>query len=305
MDNKPFTSERLSKLKEVAVHSPAKLNIFLQVTGKRDDGYHDLNSLMVPISLADEMKFDITEGSGVTCTVNSDFPYDIPTDDTNLAVKAARLYLEEIGISKKISIHIDKKIPVGAGLGGGSSNGATTLCVLNDALGGGYEGRLSKEGVLELAAELGSDVPFFIDCHASIATGRGEKLDATDFPETNFILINPMVTVSTADVYSSLDLTKTRENNILTYSSTDSNSLNYIVNLLSNDLEMAVLDSYPIIGDLKEALINEGALGSLMSGSGSTVFGVFSGREDAARAYMSLKDKYKDFFICHAVSIGQ
>lgn len=297
--------------------SPAKINIFLQVPFKRDDGYHEVNSLMVPVSLFDIITITISEGSGIKCSVkeggvDSKLQSDIQIP-MNIATEAAKLYLEkaqsrpEIGehlvhdISGYcIDIEIEKNIPIGAGLGGGSSNGATVLLMLEEMLKAGF----SETELMEMAGELGSDVPFFIPCKAAVVTGRGEILNPVDFPKSHFILINPLVNVSTALVYKNLDLTKNHKNNTLTYSGKSADVVDYLAELLYNDLEEGVIDEHPIIGELKLGLRGQGALGSLMSGSGSTVFGIFSDKEMAKEALKFLTVKYRNCLVYQVESIG-
>jgi 4-diphosphocytidyl-2-C-methyl-D-erythritol kinase len=266
--------------------SPAKINLFLRVLGKRPDGYHEIRSLIQPVSLFDELTIELLEGDSVGG------PIKVTTDSTeapggagNLAHKAAAEFIKAAGVKKRISIHINKKIPVGAGLGGGSSNAATVLMALNDLLGAG----LSEARLMELASELGSDVPFFILGGAAIAEGRGEVLRRVEVPPYSYLLVNPGFTVPTAWVYNNLSLTKTGEDNILSYSD---ESFRDIVNLkdsLANDLETVTVEHYPEISALKDALVKNGASVSLMSGSGPTVFGLFTTQDVAKEAYGSLK----------------
>ncbi len=284
--------------------SPAKINIFLQVLSKRDDGFHELNTLMVPVTLFDNIIITISDGYGVKCTLSEGGVYSDVDIPMNIVVKAANIYLSKARPTHDITdyfvdIEIEKNIPIGAGLGGGSSNAATVLLMLEEMLKVGF----SKDELMEMAGELGSDVPFFIPCKPAIATGRGEILSSVEYPESHFILINPVLNISTADVYGNLDLTKKGENNILSYSGVSSNPLNATKELLINDLEPLVIEKHSIIGELKDALIEEGALGSLMSGSGSTVFGVFENIKDRDKAYDRLKIKYKDLKVFSVDSI--
>lgn len=262
--------------------SPAKVNLFLKVLSKRPDGYHEILSLMQPVSLYDEVTIEVEEGDGIL--VSTDHA-GVPSGKDNLAYRAADLVLREAGLKRKVSIFIGKKIPVGAGLGGGSSNAATVLMGLNSFLGS----PVKEQRLMELGASIGSDVPFFILKSPAMATGRGEVLKRVKLPRYSYVLLNPGFHVSTAWVYNNLDLTKKSEDNILMYSEETLGSVHDIKDFLHNDLEAVTAGRYPEISAIKGALVEAGALGSLMSGSGPTVFGVFSEPGKAAEAFQRLK----------------
>ncbi len=264
--------------------SPAKVNLVLRVLGKMPDGYHEIYSVMQPISLYDEITIDVRDGEGVR--VVSDSP-SIPSDSSNLAGRAAIAFLKRIGCKKAIDISIKKNIPVAAGLGGGSSNAATVLMALNGLLGTG----LGDSALMELARPLGSDVPFFILRGAAVATGRGELLERAAMPNFDYVLINPGFQVSTAWVYGNLDLTKRSENNRLLNSVEVVASTEGLKQFLINDLEAVTIRKYPEVLRLKEVLLDNGAVAALMSGSGPTVFGVFSDSQRADEARDILRGK--------------
>ncbi len=262
--------------------SPAKVNLILRVIKKREDGFHDIFSVMQPVSLFDHISIEVKEGDSIS--VSSDRT-DLPADSSNLAYRAARLFFDLTGIKKSAAIHIQKNIPVGGGLGGGSSNAATVLIGLNGLTGAG----LSEKELMDESSKLGSDVPFFILKGAAVATGRGEVLKKITLPRFNYVLVNPGLHVSTAWVYNNLDLTKKVEDNILSYSEAGLWEGERIKRLLVNDLEPVTAKRYPVISELKRELDGLGALGALMSGSGPTVFGVFPDRDSALSAFKSLK----------------
>lgn len=262
--------------------SPAKVNLFLKVLSKRPDGYHELRTLMQPVSLYDEIFISIEEGRGITVTAGAE---NVPDGEENLAWRAARLVMDRAG-EKKVSIEINKKIPVGAGLGGGSSDAATTLMAVNALLGAG----LSDGELMDLGAKLGSDVPFFILKGPALAAGRGEVLQKITLPELFYVLVNPGFHVSTAWVYGNLNLTKKPENNTLPYSERGF-AVEDIRQYLENDLERVTAGKYPEISRLKGLLLEAGALGALMSGSGPTVFGVFSSEQGARTAFEKMRGK--------------
>lgn len=263
---------------------PAKVNLFLKVAGKRGDGYHEIRSLMQPVGLFDEIILAVSEGDGITlkCGVDS-----VPSGPENLAWKAAVLFLKETGIKRAVSIILKKRIPSGGGLGGGSSDAAGILTGLNTILRAG----LKEERLKAMAAGLGSDVPFFILRGPALASGRGEILERITLPRLYYVLVNPGLHISTAWAYGNLDLTKKTKDNILIVSKGLAKSKEKIAGLLENDLEGAVMGEYPVIAVLKSLLKKAGAEGALMSGSGSTVFGLFFKEREAAEAITRLKGK--------------
>jgi 4-diphosphocytidyl-2-C-methyl-D-erythritol kinase len=267
-------------------HAPAKVNLFLRVLGKRPDGYHELSTLMQPVSVFDELQISVSEGEGIVVESNSP---EAPGGPENLAYRAASLFLQSTGLRRRVEISVKKVIPVGAGLGGGSSDAATVLMALSEMAGIW----LPDGALMELAARLGSDVPFFILKGPALAAGRGERLKRARLPEFHYVLVNPGFHVSTAWVYSSLGLTKAGENNNLLYSYEVPASREGLIEALVNDLEAVTARKYPEISGLKEMLMGKGAHGALMSGSGPTVFGVFYSRGEAERAYEALAEEIK------------
>ena len=267
--------------------SPAKINLFLHVCGKRPDGYHELFSLMCRITLFDELLLQIGKGEKIEIHCSHS---DIPEDDTNLAHRAACLFQSKLGSTQGVRIHLDKKIPVGAGLGGGSSNAASILMALNI-----YHGRpFSREQLMELGLSLGADVPFFIFQKPAIATGIGEKLEAFEGAlPYHILLIYPGFNVSTAETYQNLNFGLTNEQKKPTSNDLKRNRFDPAYHLI-NDLERVTAQKHPEIGLAKEKLLNLGAIGALMSGSGPTVFGLFDNTETAKVARQSLAAE-KDF----------
>lgn len=264
------------------IRAPAKINLRLRVVGKRKDGYHLLDTIMVPVSLYDEI--EITKAKGdrkvkVTC----DDPL-VPQGRKNLVYQAAVLLLEKSGIHAQVRIHIRKRIPVGAGLGGGSSDAAATLIGLNRLLGL----RLPARKLEKLSLSLGADVPFFIRARPVRARGIGERLSALrKLPRLWAVILYPKFPVSTAWVYGKLRLKLTKPS-----ANTSINSLlgnaDGLRKLLVNDLEAVTMGRYPQIELLKSRLTQEGAIGALMSGTGSSVFGIFNSRLKAEQAFNRL-----------------
>lgn len=260
---------------KLLLKAPAKVNYRLDVLGKRADGYHDLRMVMQRVDLCDEIEIALTDMPGIRVTCGSN---GVPDGPGNIAWRAADALVRLSGKEVGIEIHIRKKIPVAAGLGGGSSDAATVLMGVNQLL----ELGLSDERLMEIGVKLGADVPFFIFKKAALAEGIGDKLTALDqVPSLWVVLVNPGIHVSTAWVYQNLRLTSERPVTIIRRSY---GSAAEICELLSNDLEPVTCGKYPLLDELKDLLLAAGARGSLMSGSGSTVFGLFEEEKTARQA---------------------
>jgi 4-diphosphocytidyl-2-C-methyl-D-erythritol kinase len=263
------------------ISAPAKINLFLQVLGHRDDGYHELRTLMGCIGLHDTLVLRMgTSRNAIICS----HP-DVPADETNLALKAALAYNRALAdktslIPLNLSIELIKRIPVGAGLGGGSSDAAAVLNGLNRY----YNNPLSDEKLHALALSLGADVPFFVHGQPAIATGVGEHLELyTGLSPWGVVVVYPGFGLSTAEVFKNLNLRLTKCEKQLRYFPFKYGKID-IARHLCNDLETVAVHRFPVIETIKKELLNQGALGSLMTGSGSAVFGLFSDLEAAHRA---------------------
>lgn len=262
-------------LQSVTLQAPAKINYRLDVIGKRPDGYHELRMIMQRVNLCDEVSISLSATPGIRVVCGS---AAVPDGEGNIAWKAARAMLELSESCLGVDIAIVKNIPVAAGLGGGSSDCAAVLMGLNELLGLA----LSTERLMEVAVGLGADVPFFIFQKTAIAEGIGEKLSPLlSAPSLWVVLVNPNVPVSTAWVYGNLQLTQKEPLATLPNSFDDITS---ICAVLSNDLESVTLPAFPVIGEIKERLVAMGAAGAMMSGSGPTVFGLFSDEAEACGA---------------------
>ena len=264
--------------------APAKINWSLYVLDKRADGYHNILSLMQCIGLYDTLTFCHSEQLEVVSDM------EIPIEQ-NLVFKAARILQQVTATKKGARIELKKEIPSGAGLGGGSSDAACTLAGLNKLWGLG----LDRPGLKEIGCTLGSDVPFFFDCPSAMAGGRGEILTPVDIVTAyTLLLIKPLVSVSTACAYGAVDwskrlveLTKTGNNvdNIkLIFEALNTGDFAALKLLAHNDFEDCVIQQYPVIGILKQGLLDDGADLALMSGSGSAVFGLFKDGQSAEKA---------------------
>ncbi len=268
--------------------SPAKINLCLHVLGRRLDGYHELAMAMQRVNLYDQIRIEVTAGDGIQVECDS---LALADGEENIAACAARLILKEAQLERAVCISIEKNIPVAAGLGGGSSNAATVLTGMNQLLVLG----ISIERLMALGAQLGADVPFFIHAAPAWATGTGTELQLLPpLPEVAYLLVNPKIAVSTASVYQNLQLTKGGElANLPRFSVVTREDL---CAALHNDLERVTLERYPLLAEIKQLLLDKGAAGSLMSGSGATVFGVFPDFAAATCAAKELAEEYDWLF---------
>jgi 4-diphosphocytidyl-2-C-methyl-D-erythritol kinase len=272
---KPWPSLTLS--------APAKINLRLEVLGRRPDGYHELCMVNAPVDLYDTVRLQLARsGIRVSCSDPG-----VPTDRTNLAARAAELLLQRRPEPRPgVRIRIWKRIPVAAGLGGGSSDAAATLVGLNRLL----RMRLSAPELARLALRIGADVPFFLEGRPALVQGIGEKLKRIPrLPDWTYLLVFPPFGVSTAWAFAHwrAPLTKPVRPHIMMLSKNpDRRELSH---WLRNDLETPVVRRYPLVKELKRMLVSLGALGAVMSGSGSTVVGVFQNRHQAGRAGRGLR----------------
>jgi 4-diphosphocytidyl-2-C-methyl-D-erythritol kinase len=268
--------------------APAKINIFLRVLSKRADGYHNIFSLMQKITLYDDLIFSPRpKGIVLHCT-----GINLPANNKNLVVRAAKAIFDYCNYSGGMEITLHKKIPLTAGLGGGSSDAATTLMALNKIC----SFTLKKDELIKIGAKIGADVPFFIFGNAALASGIGDKLKhLRNLPQIDLLLIKPPFELSTKMVYKNLNLRLTRGKN--SYSIPQFLVLGDIVHLLHNDLESVSLEVHPELADLKKMLLRHGALGALMSGSGPTVFGIFRNGKEAKQALEVIEKEVPDQYM--------
>ncbi|OPY10956.1 MAG: 4-diphosphocytidyl-2-C-methyl-D-erythritol kinase [Syntrophus sp. PtaB.Bin001] len=273
--------------------SPAKVNLYLRVLRKREDNYHDLATLMQKISLYDELEFS-PSGRDITLRCPGT---TLPENEGNIVFRAAKKILSLAGCSSGVNITIHKKIPLAAGLGGGSSNAAVTLLALNEL----FRLNFRAEDLMKIGATLGADVPFFLFHGPAWAFGIGDRLEAAlDIPSFWFVLVNPGFEVSTKTVYESLNLGLTKE--IIHYSIPRFRAREDLIAGLYNDLENVTFKMHPSLQLIKDSLILNGATGALMSGSGPTVFGIFD-TEDKAKDAKNTLDQSKTWavFLAHSV----
>jgi len=270
------------------IKAPAKINWFLRILDKREDGYHNIVSLMQCVGLFDELTFDHSD----SIIVENDM--DIPVSD-DLVYKAASLLKQYASYGKGARIKVKKRIPVGAGLGGGSSDAAWTMIGLN-AL---WETGVRHDEMSSIASALGSDIPFFFESAAALVEGRGDRVSSLDIkPSFALLLVNPNVRISTAWAYNAFDecrghtLTKTPVDIKLFCQALQRQDFPSLSRLLSNDFEDIVMREYPVVREIRQRLIEIGADAALMSGSGPTVFGVFRSVEGAKEASGAMKPNW-------------
>lgn len=276
----------------------AKLNLTLDVLGKREDGYHDIKSVMQAISIRDDVEIDIETGKpwSLECATEG-----VPTDETNLAWKAAKVYCDAMHKDPGgITIRILKRIPSGAGLGGGSADAAAVLRALNRH----YGDPLSVLALAELGAQVGSDVPFCVLCGTAMAEGRGEKLrKLPDMPECVFVVCKPAFSVSTPELYRKLDTVAIPKHpdHMAMESALLAGDLGKITDLIYNVFDPVVTADHLEINYIKSICNSYGALGMQMTGSGSAVYAIMPSFEYAAVVCNMLKDNYPDVFVAMPV----
>jgi len=273
--------------------SSCKINLLLNILGKRADGFHELETVMQPVNFCDELTF-ARGGNGVQLSCSDP---TLPTDSRNLVFRAAENFLAAAEIGDGVKIHLEKKIPLAAGLGGGSGNAATTLLALNELFGS----PLAAEKLGEIAAALGSDIPFFLQNKPALATGRGEKIQPLEnFPALNgnaFLLIHPGFGIATPWAYQNLARFPAalqgqagRAQKLISLLQTA--DLKAAAAEFYNSLEAPALEKFPVLALCQEFLREHGALAALMSGSGSTTFAI----AENVSAAESLLEKFKSKF---------
>lgn len=269
-------------MKRVALLSPSKVNLFLEVLGRRDDGYHEIRSIAVLTELCDTIVLE-RRASGIAVEA---LDPRVPSGPENLCHRAADLLLRRCGVHAGVEIQIEKRIPIAGGMGGGSSNAAATLWGLNLL----YDLRRPREELMRLGAELGSDIPLFFCRGAAFVSGRGERVEELAALSPRWLVIaNPGIEISTASVYRRLRLPLTSEMaSIKIRNLVESGQEEAALSRCFNRLEEVVLEAYPAVAALKQRLSLLGASPVLVSGSGPTVFGVMPGADTAKHAASSL-----------------
>ena len=280
---------------KISLKAPAKINLFLKVLGKRPDGFHDIESLVQAIDLCDDITLEKSDIIEIVC----DDP-GIPSDETNLAYKAADV-LQRSFYFPGVRIELKKRIPSQAGLGGGSSDAAFVLRGLCEL----YNLSPDVKDIISIAAEIGSDVPFFMSGGQALITGRGENVTAVHLPtDYKLVIVAPPYGFSTKEVYAKVKINLTEINTNHLLSTRISTSRFYrMISSFSNDLETAVSDKSSGPWDIKQLLVDNGAIYCAMSGSGSAIFGIFSEVDDVTSHLKSELDNSHKIFVCKPVLI--
>ena len=272
---------------KILVNSHAKINLCLDVTAKRSDGYHEVNMIMQQCGLCDSILLEKKQ-EGISLKTNLKF---LPTDERNIAFKAAQAFFSHCGISGGVGIDIIKRVPVGAGLAGGSGNGAAVLQGLNRL----YGANLSEEALCEIGVTLGADVPYCLKSGTMLASGIGEELRPLPaLPKTAIVIVKPPFSVSTPTIYNKIDNTEIQQRPdipLLTDALLRKDVKTLAENMV-NVMEEVTLSMHPVIGRIKNSLLQDGALGACMSGSGPSVFALFDSYGAAKRAASAFKKRF-------------
>ncbi len=275
----------------------AKINISLDIVGKREcDGYHLLKMIMQNIDLYDEISIE-KQKSGITISCNKSY---VPTDSRNLAYKAANLFKDTYNIEDGVHIDITKNIPVSAGLAGGSTDAAAVLKTMNKI----FKVNASNEELMELGLKLGADIPYCINGGTALCEGIGEKITALKpFKDKILVLVKPSFGVSTKEVYKAFKLDRVRlhpktENLI---EAMEQDDLYYVANNMKNLLENVTLRKHNVLIKIKEEMNRYGAVGSMMSGSGPSVFAFFDDMLKAQRCYEKMKENHREVFLTRTI----
>ena len=288
----------------IKIKAPAKINLTLDVTGRRNDGYHNLEMVMQTISVYDELEISILPENPekpIIFNMDKELPDKIPPEK-NLVYKAASVMKEKYNIKNSFNIFLKKNIPAAAGLAGGSTDCAATLTAINRLCQLG----LTDEELCQTGVSLGADVPYCIKKGTMLSQGIGDILSPLPvLGQIWIVLINPGISVSTAYVYKQLELDKfpCHPGTDKMIKAIQDNNIQHIASCLFNVMETVTIKEYPVLDEIKKFLEGSGAAGALMSGSGPTVFGIFENENKAREAYHKAKEEYNNFSIilCHTV----
>ena len=272
---------------KIQLKALAKINLGLDVLRRREDGYHEVKMIMQTIGLHDDLEIRKTKTPGIQVKTNL---YYLPTNENNLVYKAAKLLMDEFQIRDGVSIQLKKRIPVAAGMAGGSSDGAAVLWGINQMYGLG----LSMQALMERGVRLGADVPYCIQRGTALAEGIGEKLSVLPpMPKCTILIAKPGISVSTKFVYENLhanDLKPEQHPDVDSMiEAMRQKDLGLLCSRMGNVLETVTIPAYPVINEIKRTMMDNGAIGSMMSGSGPTVFGIFDSSVAAKQAMKAVR----------------
>lgn len=290
-------------MKQAVVEAHAKINLTLDVTGKRPNGYHDVCMVMQSIGIHDLVTVRTGTGTGqIELAISNSI---LPSDPSNLAWRAAELFLEEQQLAcDGISIEIEKHNPIAAGLAGGSTDAAAVLVLLNQL----YDTRLSVEQLMEMGVKLGADVPFCIAGGTMLAQGIGEQLTSLpDTPQSYVVLCKPPFAVSTPAIYKAIDSAEipTRPDTQAMLEALRRNDLKAVAEQLCNVMQPVTAQMHPEVGEICGMMRDNGALGAIMSGSGPSVFGLFDDQAVAEACKAALEEQYEETFLTNFSPAGQ
>jgi len=285
-------------MNKIKINSYSKINLTLNILSRREDGYHEIETIMQSINLTDQVIIT-KEKEGIKIKCNHP---EVPVNANSLAYRSAEKIINRYGIKKGVKIEIEKKIPLASGLAGGSANSATILIGINKL----FSLNLSNEDLRGIGEELGMDIPFFIQNGTALAYQRGEKLIplSTINPSLWVIILNPGFNISTHWAYNNLDLDSIKgekSNTKAMLKALKERKSQEIAKNLFNSFESLIIKKYPEVGKIKNRLIEEGVLGALMSGSGPTVFGITQNKEEALKIYEKLRPEYKLIWVVHTI----
>ena len=264
----------------------AKINLGLDVLRRREDGYHEVKMIMQTISLHDDLEIRRIKTPEIQVKTNL---YYLPTNENNLVYKAAKLLMDEFGIKEGVAIQLKKRIPVAAGMAGGSTDGAAVLWGMNQMYGLG----LSRQELMERGVKLGADVPYCVQRGTALAEGIGERLSVLpSMPKCTILIAKPGISVSTKFVYENLKLDADTVHPDIDglIGAIRAKNLEQIAGHMGNVLETVTIPNYPVIAEIKEHMMEHGAVHAMMSGSGPTVFGLFANGDTAVAAYEAMRE---------------
>lgn len=273
---------------DISLKALAKINLGLDVVRRREDGYHEVRMIMQTIHLYDRLDIKRTKESGIQIQTNLSF---LPVNENNLIYKAAKLLMDEFSITDGVSVKLDKRIPVAAGMAGGSTDAAAMLFGMNRLFSLG----LTKRQLMERGVQIGADVPYCIMRGTALAEGIGEELSPLDpMVKCPVLIAKPSISVSTKFVYQNLKLddTTVHPDIDLLIEDIKAKNLHDIVAHMGNVLETVTIPNYPVIDEIKKHMLSHGAVGAMMSGSGPTVFGLFDDEATAKKAYKAMRSSH-------------
>ena len=270
---------------KISLKALAKINLGLDVVRRREDGYHEVRMVMQTIHLFDRLNIEKTKDAGISIKTNLFF---LPVNENNLIYKAGKLLMDEFNITEGVSVELDKRIPVAAGMAGGSTDAAAMLYGMNKI----FDLGLSMQELKDRGVKIGADVPYCLMRGTALAEGIGEKLKSLPpMIKCPVLIAKPQISVSTKFVYENLRLDENTVHPDIDALIQDirDKDLHEVCNHMGNVLETVTIPNYPIIDEIKKKMMNSGAIGAMMSGSGPTVFGLFEDEETAKKAYKEMK----------------